>query len=80
MTQGSAVARRPGFRVRIVYREPEFQRRNPHCPLEFTSLFDCPGAASGVEAVRMALAEWDFCARHPGVSWMRVIRSVIVES
>lgn len=80
MTMGSAIARQPGFRVRIIYREPEFQRRNPDCPREFTSLFEIPAATSGAEAVRLALAEWDHCARHSGVSWERVIQSVIVES
>jgi hypothetical protein len=79
MTIGSAITRQPGFRVRIIYREPEFQRRNPHCPREFSSLFEVPDALSGVEAVRRALLEWDFCARHSGVSWERVIQSVVVE-
>lgn len=69
-----------GYRVRIVYTEPEFQRRNPHSPPEFTGIFDVTGAASHDEAVRRALAEWDHCVRHSGVGWKRVIKSVTVES
>jgi hypothetical protein len=79
MTVGSAIARQPGFRVRIIYREPEFQRRNPDCPQEFSSLFEVPDARSGAEAVRLALTEWDFCVAHSGVSWERVIQAVVVE-
>jgi len=79
MTMGSAIARQPGFRVRIIYGEPEFQRRNPQCPQEFSSLFEIPDALSRAEAVRQALTEWDFCVRHSGVSWERVIHSVVVE-
>lgn len=80
MTVGSAIARQPGFRVRIIYREPEFQHRNPHCPQEYSSLFEVPDARTGTEAVRRALAEWEFCASHSGVSWDRVIQAVVVES
>jgi len=69
-----------GYRVRIVYTEPEFQRRNPHCPPEFSGLFEVRDAASPDEAVRRALVEWNFCARHSGVGWPRVITSVTVET
>ena len=67
------------MRVRIVYTEPEFQRRNPHCPPEFSGIFEITDAASPDEAVQRALAEWNFCARHSQVSWPRVIKSVTVE-
>ena len=80
MIMGSVSARQPGFRVRIIYREPEFQRRNPGGPPQFSSLFDLPAATSGAEAVRLALEEWEHCARHSGVSWERVIQAVVVES
>ena len=79
MTMGSAIARQSGFRVRIIYREPEFQRRNPQCPQQFSSLFEIHDALTSAEAVRRALTEWDFCVRHSGVSWERVIQSVVVE-
>ena len=69
-----------GYRVRIVYSEPGFRRRNPHCPAEYTSLFELPHAASREAAVSEALARWDACARHSGVGWRRVIKSVTVES
>jgi hypothetical protein len=80
MAQEIGTAGRGGIMVRIIYTEPEFQRRNPQSPREFTSLFEMPGSISHAEAVRRALEEWDFCARHSGVSWERVIRSVSVES
>lgn len=69
-----------GYRVRIVYTEPGFQRRNPHCPPEFTGVFDITGAVSYDDAVRRALAEWDEYIRNSGVGWTRVIKSVIVET
>ena len=69
-----------GYRVRIVYEEPGFRQKNPHCPPEYTSLFDLPDAESREAAVREALAQWDFCALHSGVGWKRVIKSVTVES
>ena len=71
---------RAGFRVRIVYEEPGFRQKNPHCPPEYTSLFDLPGATSREAAVREAMAQWDYCARYSGVGWQRVIKSVTVES
>jgi hypothetical protein len=80
MAHEPGAARRRGYRVRIVYTEPEFRRRNPDCPGEFSSLFEVPGATSYDDAVRRALEEWDFCARHSGVGWVRHIRSVTVES
>jgi hypothetical protein len=80
MTQGSRSSRPTGYRVRIVYTEPAFQRRNPHCPPEFCGVFEVAEAVSYDDAVRRALAEWDFCVRNSGVGWRRVIKSVIVES
>ena len=69
-----------GYRVRIVYSEPGFRNKNPHCPAEYTSLFDLPHAPSREAAVSEALAQWDYCARHSGVGWVRIIKSVTVES
>ena len=74
----SAAGRPTGYRVRIVYTEPEFQRRNPHCPAEFNGIFEVSDATSHDDAVRRALAEWNFCIRHSGVGWPRVIKSVTV--
>jgi hypothetical protein len=73
------IGSRVGYRVSIVYSEPEFRQRNPHCPPEYTSLFDLPHAESREAAVREALAQWDYCARHSGVGWKRVVKSVTVE-
>lgn len=69
-----------GYRVRIVYSEPGFRRKNPHCPAEYTSLFELPHATSREAAMHEALARWDDYARHSGVGWRRVIKSVTVES
>ena len=68
-----------GYRVRILYTEPEFQERNPHCPPEFSFSRDYPGAGSLDEAVKQAVGYFDFCAEHSGVRWRRVIKSVTVE-
>ncbi len=80
MSEGIDARRRRGYRVRIIYTEPEFQRRNPHRPPEFSSLFEFPGAVSRDDAVRQALSEWEFCLRHTRVNWTRAIKSVLVES
>jgi len=69
----------PGYRVRIVYTEPEFQERNPHCPPEFAFSRNYPGAGSPQEAVRQAVDYFDFCAEHSQVAWRRIIKSVTVE-
>lgn len=71
--------RRTGYRVRIVYTEPGFRHRNPHCPKEYSGIFEVAGAVSPDAAVRQALAEWDDCIRHSGVGWKRVIKSLTVE-
>ena len=69
----------PGYRVRIVYTEPEFQERNPQCPREFSFSRDYPGARSPQEALRKAVDFFDFCAEHSSVGWRRIIHSVNVE-
>ena len=70
----------PGYRVRIVYTEPEFQERNPQCPREFSFSRDYPGARSPQEALRKAVDFFDFCTENSSVGWRRVIQSVTVES
>jgi hypothetical protein len=67
------------YRVRIIYTEPEFQERNPHCPLEFSFSRECPGAGSLDEAVKQAVGYFDFCAENSSVRWRRIIKSVTVE-
>jgi len=69
----------PGYRVRIVYTEPEFQERNPQCPREFSLSQDYPGAGSPQEALRKAVDFFDFCAENSSVGWRRVLHSVTVE-
>jgi hypothetical protein len=39
-----------------------------------------PDAPSRDAAVREALAHWDYCIRHSGVGWVRVVKSVTVET
>ena len=80
MTHGTDAAHGRGYRVRIIYTEPEFQRRDPHVPLEFSCLFEFPAAISHDDAACQALSEWDFCLRHTCVGWARVIKSMSVES
>jgi hypothetical protein len=71
---------RTGYRVRIIYSEPGFRRRNQDCPPEYSHLFDLPDAPSREAAVREAMTRWDDCIRHSAVGWQRVIKSVSVES
>ena len=72
--------RRPtrGFTVRILYTEPEFQRRHPDTPPCFTADFDCTGVADPEEAVRRALQTWDWYAINTRVGWRRIIQSIEV--
>jgi hypothetical protein len=77
---GESLGRGPhGYRVRIVYSEPEFHRRNPHCPETYSSVFDLPEAETPEVAVRAAEAHFSYCAYYSGVSWRRVIKSITVE-
>jgi hypothetical protein len=80
MSEEIGGGRGAGYRVRIVYSEPGFRRKNPHCPAEYSSVFDVPQAPSYDAAVREAMAQWDDCVRYSGVGWLRVIKSVTVES
>jgi len=67
-----------GYQLRIVYTEPEFQSRNPDTPPTYSIVYNCPGASSPQEAIRMGLHEWDRCARYSRVGWRRVIQSVTI--
>ncbi len=70
----------PGYRVLIIYTEPEFQMRNPDCTREFSFRRDYPEARSPQEALKQAVEFFDFCAENSNVGWRRVIQSVTVES
>jgi len=72
-------ARRAGYRVQIIYTEPEFQMRNPQCPPEFSCSRHNPEAESPQEAVREAVDYFDLCAEHSAVGWRRIIKSVTVK-
>ena len=66
------------YRVEIVYAEPGFRIRNPHCPEEYHIEFSCAGAHSPEGALAMALGEWNFCAAYSRVGWHRVIKSITI--
>ena len=67
-----------GFRVQIIYTEPEFQLRNPKCPPEFKYSITCGEAQSPQEAVAKAMENYEFCYRNSSVGWRRVLKSVTV--
>ncbi|HEU4401322.1 MAG TPA: hypothetical protein VFT43_04385, partial [Candidatus Polarisedimenticolia bacterium] len=66
---------RAGYRIRLVYTEPEFQRRNPQCPPEFAITYLGIPARSERQAVDLVLEEWRRCSRHSRVAWFREIKS-----
>ena len=68
MSEEIGSGRRAGYRVRII-------RKNPHCPAEYSHVFDLPHAPSHDAAVREAMAEWDYCIRHSGVGIRQSVRS-----
>jgi hypothetical protein len=69
----------PGYWVRIVYTEPEFQLRNPQCPPEFKIRLKYEGVRSASEALEKALTYFWYCKEHSHVGWERVIQSVTIE-
>ena len=69
---------RDGFRVQIIYTEPEFQLRNPHCPPEFKFTTSYRDAGTPQDAVARAMEEYEFCYANSSVGWRRVIKSVLV--
>lgn len=75
----SGTEARSGYRVQIIYTEPEFQMRNPQCPPEFSFSRHYPEAASPQEAVRLAVDYFDFCLEHSSVGWRRIIRTITVK-
>ena len=69
---------RSGFRVQIIYTEPEFQLRNPQCPPQFKFSASYGDARSPQEAVAKAMEEYEFCYANSSVGWRRVLKSVTV--
>jgi hypothetical protein len=69
----------PGYSVRILYTEPEFQRRNPGTPPFYSFKLRYVGVTSPQEALDRALEYYESCYRNSGVNWLRVIQSVILE-
>ena len=73
---GAVPATRP-YQVRIVYTEPEFQRRTPDAPSEYSFTFDI-AADSSDEAIQRAVDDFWETARCSRVGWRRCIERVIV--
>jgi len=67
-----------GYDVRVVYTEPEFQRRTPTAPAEYSFTYLAIAARSPEEAIRMALRDFRETARLSRVGWRRCIERVIV--
>ena len=80
MSEGAGIRGewRFGFRVQIVYVEPEFQMRNPHCPREFKYSAKYSEACSPQDAVARAMQDYEFCYANSSVGWRRVLKSITV--
>lgn len=79
----SGVVARQGavtYQVRIVYTEPEFQRRTPGAPEEYSFTYFGIAARSPQEAVQMALQDFRETAWRSRVSWRRCVERVTVLS
>src|SRR2546425_182244 len=68
-----------GYDVRVVYKEPEFQRRTPCAPTEYSFTFFGVAARSTEEAVDAALRDFRETARLSRVSWRRRVERVTVQ-
>ena len=68
----------PGYKVRIVYTEPEFQRRTPGAPAEYSFTWFGIVARSREEAVAQAVRDFWDTASHSRVGWRRCIERVTV--
>ncbi len=67
-----------GFRVQIIYTEPEFQLRNPQGPPHFEFSERYADARSPQEAVAKAMERYEFWYANSSVGWRRVLKSVTV--
>ncbi len=79
----SGVAAQPSastYQVRIVYTEPEFQRRTPGAPKEYSFTYFEIAARSPREAVQMALQDFRETAWRSRVCWRRCVERVMVLS
>lgn len=66
----------PRHSVRVVYTEPEFQRRTPGAPAEYRFDYQDIPAASAEEAIAAAIHEFWRVASLSRVGWRRCIQSV----
>src|SRR3989442_14216882 len=67
------------YDVRVVYTEPEFQRRTPCAPAEYSFTYLGIAARSPEEAVDAALQDFRETARLSRVSWRRRVERVNVQ-
>ena len=68
----------PRHSVRVVYTEPEFQRRTPGAPEEYRFDYQDIPATSPEEAIATAIREFWHTASLSRVRWRRCIQSVSV--
>ena len=66
------------YQVRIVYTEPEFQRRTPDAPSEYSFTYFDIAADSPDEAIQRAVDDFWETARCSRVGWRRCIERVAV--
>jgi len=67
-----------GYRVRIVYTEPEFQRRTPGAPAAYSFTYFGIAARSPEEAIQEALRDFQETAWRSRVGWRRCVESVTI--
>jgi len=68
----------PRHTVRVVYTEPEFQRRTPGAPEEYRFDYrDIPATTAG-EAIAAAIHQFWHVASLSHVGWRRCIQSILV--
>jgi hypothetical protein len=77
-TVAAAVPSTHRYQVRIVYTEPEFQRRTPDAPSEYSFTYFDIAADSREEAIQRAVVDFWETARCSRVSWRRCIERVTV--
>lgn len=69
---------REGYRVQIVYTEPEFHRRNPHTPSEYSFTYDAVPAVTPEEAILLVTERFRRLAGLSRVGWGREIKSITI--
>lgn len=68
----------PRHTVRVVYTEPEFQRRTPNAPKEYHFDYRDIPAVSPDLAIEWAIRQFWGLARLSRVSWRRCIQRVVI--